>query len=220
MSTQNLFSGPCSLVSYPNKVNLQNDDEMVVFVLYIKADLEGVASVSYVPGTNLCISVRNPLNDYEIRENVVVETDVLLEVPEPTKNSRNDHVAHREPACNFAFKWEGAAHRSTIQIKSEDNADTPSANNAKKGKAQSNSTAGAVATRDMFAQDSGSFVPILALDCHGVEPYAFHPLGDEFVVTNKDGIKFDSVDLSTGAWSDFDLGTGTTSISNLESKFV
>ena len=198
---------------------------MVVFVLYIKADLEGVASVSYVPGTNLCISVRNPLNNYEIRENVVIETDVLLEEPEPTKNSRNDHVAHREPACNFALKWEGATQRSTIQIlsMSEDDADTPSTNTPSKGKAgkaRSNSTTRTVATRNMFAQDSGLFVPILALDCHGVEPYAFHPLGDEFVVTNKAGFRFDPVDLSTGTWSEFDLGTGTTSISNLESKFV
>lgn len=196
-----------------------------MFVLYIKADLEGVASVRYVPGTNLCLSVRNPLNDYEIRENVVIETDALLEEPEPTKNSKTDHVAHREPACNFALKWEGAAQRSTIQIlsTSEDDADKANAKNIHKGKAskaRSNSTTWAVATRPMIAQDSGLFVPILALDCQGVEPYAFHPLGDEFVVTNKAGFTFDPVDLSTGSWSEFDLGSGTTSISNLESKFV
>jgi hypothetical protein len=192
---------------------------MVVFVLYVKADLGGVDSVSLVHGTNLCISVRNPLNDYEIREKVVIEASVLEE-QEP--KHPNDH-SHREPVCHFAVKWEGATERSTIQVlgKTEDEAAAATRRTSKKGisKARSHSTS-LVTTRDMTAQDSGEFVPMLSLECHGVEPYAFHPMSGEFNVTNKAGVKFDGADLSAGTWSEFDLGSGTTSISNLEFKFM
>ena len=192
---------------------------MVVFVLYVKADLVGIDSVSLVNGTNLCISVRNPLNDYEIREKVVIEASVLEE-QEP--KHPNDH-SYREPVCHFAVKWEGDTKRSTIQVlgKTEDEAAAATRRTSKKGisKARSHST-NLVTPRDITAQDSGEFVPMLSLECHGVEPYAFHPMSDEFIVTNKAGVKFDGPDLSAGAWNEYDLGSGTTSISNLEFKFM
>jgi hypothetical protein len=213
---------------------------MVVFVLSIKADLEGVASVRFVPGSNLCFSVRNPLNDYEVREKVVIESDALLEEqPEqPSKHHpksdhhRSDHSYH-EPVCHFALKWEGATQRSTIQVilppntstttTSEDDDDdvtTPAAKPKSKNKAsRSNSTVSATLS-DLTV--SGEFVPMLALECHGVEPYAFHPMGGEFLVTNNAGVQYspEDVDLSTGYWREYDMASGTTSITKFESNLV
>jgi hypothetical protein len=212
---------------------------MVVFVLSIKADLEGVASVRFVPGSNLCVSVRNPLNDYEVREKVVIESDALLEEqPEqPSKHHpksdhhRSDHSYH-EPVCHFALKWEGATQRSTIQVilppsstseeeQDDDNADdvTPKQKSKKNKASRSTSTVSATLS-DLTV--SGEFVPMLAMECHGVEPYAFHPMGGEFLVTNTAGVEYspDDVDLSTGYWREYDMASGTTSITKFESKLV
>jgi hypothetical protein len=52
-----------------------------------------------------------------------------------------------------------------------------------------------------------------------VEPYDFHALGQEFVVTSTSAKEHSPVDLSSGKWESFDLGTGTTSVSNLQVKF-
>jgi hypothetical protein len=222
---------------------------MVVFILSIKADLEGVASVRFVPGSNLCLSVRNPLNDYEVREKVVIESDALLEEQpkEPSKHHpksdhhRSDHSYH-EPVCHFALKWEGATQRSTIQVilppnantnttssdgeeeQDDETAPTPAKRKSKNNKASrsnnSNSTVSERLSSDLTV--SGEFVPMLALECHGVEPYAFHPMGGEFLVTNNVGVEYspEQVDLSTGYWREFDMASGTTSITKFESKFV
>eukprot|EP00978_Attheya_sp_CCMP212_P043632 scaffold287910_cov49-Attheya_sp.AAC.1 len=73
----------------------------------------------------------------------------------------------------------------------------------------------------MQARDSGEFVPMIALDCEGIEPYAFHVMGGEFIVTRQSDAKiFDEVDISQGNWNEFELGAGNTSVANLESKFV
>ena len=53
--------------------------------------------------------------------------------------------------------------------------------------------------RDMTADDSGEYVPVLAMECRGVEPYEFYPLGNEFKVTSSGGAVFEEdVDLSEG----------------------
>lgn len=176
---------------------------MVVFVLYVKADLTGIASVSLASGVDLCISVRNPLDQVEVRENIIIETDELTRPPEA--GGKHSHEAHPEPACHFALKWDGAPQRSTIQVLDV----VP-----RKGRSSDS------APREMTAKDSGEFVPMLALDCLGLEPYAFHPMGNEFIVTNKAGVTFNKVDLSKGSWSEYELGSGSTTIENFETKFV
>jgi len=168
---------------------------MVVYVLYIKADLEGVASLKLKQGANLCISVRNPLDHDQVREKVVIDTSAL----EPKEHAKHEH--HAEAPCHFAMKWDhDEPTRSTIQVLSL-------------------SPKNVTPLREMESEDSGTFVPMLALDCQGMEPYAFHPMGDEFVVTNAAAKVFDKVDLSSGDWSDFDLGTGSTTVMNLQGKF-
>lgn len=181
---------------------------MVVYILYLKADLEGVASLKLLPGAALCLSVRNPTDIEDKREQIVVDSSALEEVEDTTKNSHtnstdNHHKEHQkrrpkheyaEAPCHFGMKWSGAITRSTIRVLT-DHKDIG----------------------EMTVSDE--FVPMLALECDGVEPYDFHVLGEEFQVTNKAGEEFRPADLSSGSWQNFDLGTGTTRVSNLQVKF-
>jgi len=59
---------------------------MVLFVLQIKAELDGVQSLSLLKSTNLCFSVRNPLSDFETREKVVFDPSETLEQDEEIEN--------------------------------------------------------------------------------------------------------------------------------------
>jgi hypothetical protein len=185
---------------------------MVVFVLYVKADLKGIASVALVPGKDVCISVRNPIDDTEVREKIVIDSSALEESEKVGGELRG---LDREPPCHFALKWQGANKRSTIQVL---NGDSNHKQSGKKGHA-TRPNADVTSPRVMLAEDSGTFVPMLTLECQGLEPYAFHPMGTEFVVTNSAGVT-KPVDLSGGSWSEYDLGSGSTFISNFETKFV
>ena len=185
---------------------------MVLFILYIRADLEHVESIALASGADLCISVRNPLSDFEVREQVVIETGADLMDPGVVHaDSAKHEIEKREPPCHFALKWDGAQNRSTIQVLTQNDLTAT----GKKGKHPKPS----VQLRAMQKEDSGNFVPIIALECQGLEPYAFHPLGGEFVITNKNGDTFEDVDLSEGAWSNVELASGSTAITNFESKF-
>lgn len=189
---------------------------MVVFVLYVKADLEGVVSFGLAPGKDVCVSVRNPLDDTEFREKVVIDSSALEESEKVGGELRG---LDREPPCHFALKWQGAMKRSTIEVLNGATT-TATANHKKSGKKGHGTKPGReTRPKDMLAEESGTFVPMLALECQGLEPYAFHPMGSEFVVTNSSG-DTKQVDLSGGSWSEYDLGTGSTSISNFETKFV
>mmetsp|Transcript_5979 Transcript_5979/g.14156 ORF Transcript_5979/g.14156 Transcript_5979/m.14156 type:complete len:195 (-) Transcript_5979:241-825(-) len=193
---------------------------MVLFTLYIRADLEHVSSVALAPGADLCISVRNPLSpDTEVREKVVIETGADLMDPGVVHVDAAKHeIAKREPPCHFALKWDGAQNRSTIQVLSLESKDaTTTGKKGKKGNHHHHQDS--VQPRAMKEEDSGNFVPIVSLECNGLEPYAFHPLGGEFVITNKNGDTFEDVDLSEGAWSSVDLASGSTAITNFEAKF-
>lgn len=166
---------------------------MVVYILFIKADLDGVASVALKQqGTaNLCISVRNPMDHNEVRERVVIEFGEPAPSPDPAGH-HHGHAkkVHQEQPSHFALKWEGAQTRSTLRVLSKDG------QQAVVGKKQK-------PTRDMLAVDSGTFVPMLALECDGVEPYVFH--GAEFIVSNNAGMQYDPVDLSaSSAWKEYD----------------
>ena len=66
---------------------------MVVFCLCIKAELDGVSKVTLDPRANICISVRNPLSDFETREKVVINPDEIVE------------AEGKEPESNFTIKY-------------------------------------------------------------------------------------------------------------------
>jgi hypothetical protein len=143
--------------------------------------------------------VRNPLSDYEVREKVA------FNLSETVEQEENTH----EPPCHFVLKWEGSKKRSTLEVLD----DPKAALKKKKYKGEQ--------PRDYKAEDSGNWVPILAVECRGMEPFAFHALGDEFIVESEGGATFDSdVDLSEGDWADYDEeNDAAVSISDFEAKF-
>lgn len=175
---------------------------MVLYTLYLKADLEGVQSLKLKERADICLSVRNPVDALEVRERIVVDSTALEPaVDEPAdSHSKHNHSKHHSKhhhkahPCHFSMKWSGASSPSTIRVV--------------EGSAN-----------EMLATDHGIFVQMLTLECDGLEPFAFHPLGKEFVVTNQAGKEFSQVDLSSGDWSEYDLSAGTTSVLNLEAKF-
>ena len=157
---------------------------MVLFMLYLKAELDGVASIRQVKDAPLCITVKNPLSDYEVREKVVVDRSEFLEQAENA----------REPPHHFQLKWEGSKKQSTLAIVDEAAIKTAL---KKKKKVE--------APRDYTADDSGEWVPIVAVECKGLEPTAFFAMGNDFVVTSTGGVEFvDDVDISEGDWGEYD----------------
>mmetsp|Transcript_23713 Transcript_23713/g.35176 ORF Transcript_23713/g.35176 Transcript_23713/m.35176 type:complete len:199 (-) Transcript_23713:111-707(-) len=198
---------------------------MVVYVLYAKADLQGIASVALIPGANFCISVRNPLYHSEVRENVVIESSDLIDPADgkgkwETPDVHDKHH-HQEHPHHFSLKWDGEKERSTIRVLDGSETATEALKaSSTKTKKRSNSSHQSEETREIRGEDSGEFVPILAVECQGLEPFAFHPMGGEFLVTNRASVTFDEVDLSEGKWEEYDLATGSTQITNFETKFV
>mmetsp|Transcript_28089 Transcript_28089/g.57544 ORF Transcript_28089/g.57544 Transcript_28089/m.57544 type:complete len:150 (-) Transcript_28089:1767-2216(-) len=79
---------------------------MVLFLLCIKGELEGVDTLSLIKDANICFSVRNPLSDYETREKIVFNPCETLEQDE----------SDREPPHHFAVKWEGSKKFSTLVV--------------------------------------------------------------------------------------------------------
>lgn len=132
----------------------------------------------------MCISVRNPLSDFETREKVTVNPSEAVE--------RDDST--REPPHHLRLTWEGSKKTSVLTVL--DDAGAKVALKKKKG---------IELPRDYKDDDSGNVVPILAVECRGLEPYAFFPMGNDFLVTSTGGAEFsEDVDLSEGDWADYD----------------
>jgi hypothetical protein len=173
---------------------------MVLFILYLKAELDGVASIKQVKDAPLCISVKNPLSDYEVREKVVVDRSEFVEQAEGA----------REPPHHFQLKWEGSKKQSTLAI--VDDAVIKTALKKKKK---------VEAPRDYTADDSGEWVPIVAVECKGLEPTAFFAMGNDFVVTSTGGVEFsDDVDIGEGDWGEYDEDNdAAVSLTDIEFKW-
>jgi len=175
---------------------------MVLFLLYMKAELENVQQITFRKDANLCITVKNPLSDYELREKVVVDPTQFIEQSEGS----------REPPHHFVLTWDGSKKAATLTILTK--AEVKTALKKKKG---------AILPREHYtADDSGQFVPILGVECRGLEPTAFFPMGQEFSVTSSGGMVFDreTVDFSDRDWADYDADNDQpVSISDIEFKW-
>ena len=158
---------------------------MVVFMLYMKAELENVASISMRKDDDLCITVKNPLSDYELREKVIFNPSVLLE---PEENSRSD-------PCHFLLKWEGNKKPCTLTVFTEQEVKT-----ALKKKSLQKEFQPADYT------ESGEWQPILCCECRGLEPTTYFPGTTEFIIQSSGGTKFtEDIDLSDpDGWTDYD----------------
>lgn len=184
---------------------------MVLFLLCIKAELDGVQTLSLLKNNNLCFSIRNPLSDYETREKIVFHPSETLDQDE----------GDREPPHHFSVKWEGSKKISTL-IVLDDDAIKAAIKKVKRKGGKSKGDAEVDVPRDLTSEDSGEFVPVLAMECRGLEPYAFHPMGGEFRVVSQGGVAFEEgVDLSEGDWADYDEENDlSVSINEFEAKIV
>ena len=185
-------------------------NKMVLFILCIKAELDGVETLSLLKNSNLCFSVRNPLSDYEVREKIVFNPSETLEQDE----------SDRADPHHFAVKWEGSKKYSTLIVLDSEGAKSALKKIKKKGKKGGNDEVDV--PRDVTSEDNGNYVPVLAMECRGLEPYAFHPLGNEWKVVSEGGTVFEEdVDLSEGDWGDYDeendLAVG---VNEFESKII
>lgn len=174
---------------------------MVLFLLYMKAEMEGVASVA-LRGDNLIINVTNPLSDFEVRENVVVNASEYVEQEEGS----------REPPHHFALKWEGSKKASTLTVLSKEEAKTALKKKSKKKN-------DALIPGDYDEGHSGDFSPVLAVECRGLEPSGF--VNGEIVVTSSGGTVFtEDIELSEGDWADYDAeNDAPVSLSEVEFKW-
>jgi len=176
----------------------------VLFVLRLKAECEGVGGLSLRQGANYCFSVKNPLSDFETREKIVVDSSEFVEQDESSRDS----------PCHFQIRWEGAKKFSTMTILTEAEAKT-ALKKAKKKKFEE------FLPRPLTDSDNGEFVPVLIIEARGVEPYGFHPLGNEFIVKSEGGAEFaEDVDL-TDDWADYDEEhDAPIGVNELESDFI
>ena len=160
-----------------------------------------------VKSTNLCVSVRNPLSHDETREKIVFNPSAALEQED----------GDREPAHHFRLKWDGSKKWATIVALDE--AGSRSALKKRKGKGKKND---ADVPRSVTPEDGGEYVPVLAMECRGLEPYAFHPLGNEFRVVSEGGVVFEEdVDLSDGDWGDYDEeNDAAVGVNDFETKII
>lgn len=159
------------------------------------------SSIELKPNQHLRISVRNALSDSEVRENVVFNPSEFVEQAEGA----------REPPHHFTLKWEGSKKASILQVLDEKEA--ASALKKKKYKGEK--------PRPYSGDDNGEWVPFLAMECRGLEPYVFHPMEDEFLITSEGGVKFDEgVELGEGDWGDYDAeNDAPVSLDGVEFKF-
>jgi hypothetical protein len=160
---------------------------MVLYILSIKAELDGVESIALDPSANLCFDIRNPNSDYETREKIVVDPNAFVDMDEDS----------REPPCHFSITWEGSKKKSVLTVLNEQEIKTALKKSKQK---QKNSN-----IRNVTAEDTNEYVPILAMETRGIEPYAFHCMGGEFIVTSTGGSVFsgEDVDLSQD-YADYD----------------
>mmetsp|Transcript_9218 Transcript_9218/g.11622 ORF Transcript_9218/g.11622 Transcript_9218/m.11622 type:complete len:187 (+) Transcript_9218:91-651(+) len=183
---------------------------MVLYTLYIKAEIEGVKSLYLNTTANICIDICNPLSDYEIREKVVIDPTEFLEQDESS----------REPPYHFGIKWEGSKKYSVLTVLDKESIKNALKKESKKGKKKGGDDPRL--PRSMTEEDNETFVPFVSFECRGIEPYAFHPMGGEFIVVSEGGTTFEGeeVDLSEGDWADYDAENDiSVTISDFTSKF-
>ncbi len=158
---------------------------MVVFMLYMKAELENVACISMRKDDDLCLTVKNPLSDYEVREKVIFNPSVLLK---PEENSRSDPY-------HFSLKWEGNKKPCTLTVLTEQEVKTTLKKKSLRKEFQ-----------PVDYTESGEWQPILCCECRGLEPTTYYPGTTEFIIQSSGGTKFtEDIDLSDpDGWTDYD----------------
>merc|ERR1712112_78663 len=118
----------------------------VLIVLKVRANLENVAKITFPDDLQWVFDVQQS-DGTELRKNVIVD-----------KTEENEVQGSRGVA-NFVMKWEGARGQSSMSFF------TPSRTGPLKG----------CKLFEYTAEQSGTFSPIAAFGCRGVEPVVWTP---------------------------------------------
>lgn len=86
--------------------------------------------------------------------------------------------------ANLVMKWPDSRKQATLNIQEIKNV-----------------------TRDVYTlEDSGTFVPVIGLECRGLEPFRCHTPSTGFSAKSIGGKTFEDIDLSDGGeWCDYDV---------------
>jgi hypothetical protein len=188
---------------------------MVLFLLCMKCELENVGKIELRSDAYLRISVRNPLSNdsSEVRENVIVNpSQPILAQPDEGYREQQQHQDH-----HFQLKWDGSKKVSVLRV-----LDTSEAATACKKKKKKHQHQIMGPPRSYTADDAGTWVPVLAMECRGLEPYAFLPMKDEFVIISQaSGCRFDQdIEFGDGDWTDYDVESDSPiSVQDIQFKF-
>jgi len=147
---------------------------MVVIVLKMKADLEGVDKIVFPPDHEWMLDVQQS-NGTEVRKGITIS------------NAEEFEVQGSRGTANFVLKWEGAKAQSSMSIY------TPTRAGPLKG----------MTLGEYPAAQSGKFHPIAAFECRGLEPISWQPtIG--YTIENEKGGKHDNVELAEKEWCGYD----------------
>jgi len=197
---------------------------MVVYFLYIKAELEEIALLSLNPKSNLCIDIRNPTKSDETREKIIINPNEYAR----RQGGEKDSLCCQAVDHHFSITWEKSETSSFLNILSKEELQTLLKKN--KGKQEGSCLFRRVipandedlcTIRNVTPDDYLQFVPVAAFEGRGIEPYAFHPMGGEFIIKSQGGHVFegDDVDLSDD-WADWDTENEVSvCVMEFESKF-
>eukprot|EP00958_Prasinococcus_capsulatus_P027202 scaffold5303_cov392-Prasinococcus_capsulatus_cf.AAC.6 len=169
---------------------------MVVFVLSMRADVEGVEEIKKTPGQQWCLDLKASDSDEE-RKGVFVSDDEQVE------------LSTGRASANFVMKWPGTSKEASVDVVDLKGVTRSYTRYLTRALAPA---LGYSVRRHLYElecpgvlcrADSGAMVPIVAFDCRGVEPTAWYPQSGFQVVSEKGGV-FDDVDLKEGDWTEYD----------------
>ena len=149
---------------------------MPIFVLYIHAEIEGVAKFGPVDETTWTFDVKQG-GGSDVREGVVIDPEEEREVPE-SKNA----------SANFMLKFEGDRKFSYLKVLKPGGEGWPKS----------------LKLKPQTPEDGENMVPIFACECRGMEPVKWTPIGP-YYVEGESGTVFDEVGFRDGDdWCDYD----------------
>ena len=156
---------------------------MPIIVLYAKAELDGVKTLTYpFPSTQWKFDVQQAAGS-ETREGVIMDPEEVCELSD-TKSG----------TANFVIKFPCDKKQSHLEFLN------PADKQLEKKK---------IVIRSQTADDTG-MVPILAMDCRGLEPTKWYPTGP-YEAESESGVTFDAVKLDEGDdWCDYDEKSETS----------
>lgn len=166
---------------------------MPIFVLYAKADLEGVKKLTYpYPGCTWKCDVKQGAGDEE-RKGVILDPE-----------EQNELTDGKNGVANFVVKFPGDKKQSSLVFLS------PSDKDLEKKK---------VKIRNHQTEDDTDMVPILAMECRGLEPVRWYPTGP-YEAEASSGVTYDGVQLDEGDdWCDYDEKSGDNLLVGHEIKY-